>query len=407
MSIEGLIVSISGATPGRIEINPSTGLIESVGKTTGQADLLFNDELIFPGFIDLHVHAREDVSHSQDYKEDFASASKAAIAGGVAAFMDMPNNPVAPVDKSAYKAKQKLAEKSLVEAVLYAGIGPSTRPLPFKVPYKVFTGPSVGDLFFKFQNQLEEVLKNYHGQSVSFHCEDPEILEKFKDAPAHEDKRPKAAEIQAIDFALQLIEKYNLQGKICHVSTAEGVKKIIEAKKREINVTCEVTPHHLYFEKETLNESNHKLLQVNPPIRLREDRLALIDALKKGGIDYLATDHAPHTREEKQKGISGMPHLDTYGPFAAWLMDEHEFTSQDILRVCSDNPGKFFSQFSNIKYGKVEEGFAGSLTILHPRQPITINPPNLKTKCGWSPFEGVTFPGRAVTTIVKGKVYKI
>ncbi|PIR96212.1 MAG: amidohydrolase [Candidatus Doudnabacteria bacterium CG10_big_fil_rev_8_21_14_0_10_42_18] len=408
LSIEGKIVTSAGVSPGRVEISLSTGLIEHLGSITGQADLVFKEELIFPGFIDLHVHAREDSSHSQDYKEDFFSASKAAINGGVVAFAEMPNNPAPPIDEQSYKAKQKLGEKSLVDTLLYAGIGNSTRPLPFLVPYKVFMGPSVGDLFFKSQKELEEAIKKYEGQYVSFHCEDPEILLQSKNFGTHEAKRPAEAEILAVEFAIELIKKYNLRGKICHASTKESLELITRAKKQDVSVTMEVAPHHLYFDAGRLGHETLSALRVNPPIRqTEENRLALIRALKNGDIDYLATDHAPHTKSEKAKGISGMPHLDTYGPFVTWLMVEHGFTAFEISRVCGLNPGKFLGKFLGFKYGKIEKGCLGSFTVIDPGKPITISSDNLKTKCEWSPFEGVTFPGSVACTIVKGKVYKI
>ncbi|MFA6520163.1 MAG: dihydroorotase [Candidatus Paceibacterota bacterium] len=396
-SIEGIIANIGMRS--RIEIDQATGLISKVGTVTGAADIVLKDELIFPGFIDLHVHAREDMSHTQDYKEDFSSAEKAAINGGVVAFAEMPNNPIPPIDEKSYETKKELTKKSIVPVVLYAGIGPKTKPLATNVPYKVFMGKSVGDLFFTSLNELESVIKNYEGQYVSFHSEDPEILEKSKNETTHESQRPPRAEIVGIDFALQLIEKYNLFGKICHVSTIEGMNRIIEAKKRGINVTVEVTPHHLYFSKA------NKMLQVNPPIRTEENCVALIKFLKNGDIDYLATDHAPHTREEKEKGISGMPHLDTYGPFATWLMQEQGFSPEEIARVCSKNPANFFNHFTESKYGEIKEGCMGSLTIIDMNKPITVTKEILKTKCAWSPFEGTTFPGSVAITIIKGKVY--
>ncbi len=116
------------------------------------------------------------------------------------------------------------------------------------------------------------------------------------------------------------------------------------------------------------------MFQVNPPIRqTKENCLALIAALKNGDIDYLAADHAPHTIAEKENGASGLPHLDTYGPFAAWLMAEHHFTPQEIARVCSFNPGKFMNNFTPIKYGKIAAGFVGSLTVLDMNRPINIS----------------------------------
>ncbi len=407
LSIEGQIVNIDGVARGRVEIG-NDGIISAVGKETGQADVVLKDELIFPGFVDAHVHARECANHSQDYKEDFVSAAAAAINGGVVAFADMPNNPVPPVDEKSYADKYQLSKKSAVDVVLYAGIGPRTSPLARKVPYKAFMGKSVGDLFFNSADELESAIKKYQGQAVSFHCEDPTILEQNENQPTHALRRPKEAEIVAIDFALKLMEKYQLQGKICHCSTAEGGRKIAAAQKRpHVKVSAEVTPHHLFFDESMITEKNRKMFQVNPPIRQsREDRLALIAALKNGEIDFLATDHAPHSIAEKEKGASGMPHLDTYGPFAAWLIKEHQLKPQDIARVCSYNPGKFISQFSNIQYGKIEAGYIGSLTVLDLNQPIKIEKSMLKTKRNWSPFEGIEFPGRVVYTIIKGKICK-
>lgn len=410
LSIEGKIINHDGESRGRVEINIQTGLIEKVGPVTGGADILLKDELIFPGFGDIHVHAREDVSGKQNYKEDFKTAGAAAVNGGVVHFADMPNNSVAPIDDQKYSAKEKLASESQVHVTLYAGIGPDTLPLSRKAPYKVFMGPSVGDLFFSSKVDLEQVIKKYKGQNVSFHCEDPEILNEHKDGLTHESRRPAQAETAAMDFALYLIEKYQLIGKLCHYSTKGGLPKIISAKKAGLTVTCEVTPHHLFFDESMLTEANRKWLQMNPPLRSQEDRLELIAALKRGDIDYLATDHAPHTKEEKLQGISGVPHLDTYGPFATWLMKEHSFTAQDVARVCAYNPGNFVNPFlpSNCGkgFGKVEAGYIGSLTILDMASPITITADKLKTKCAWSPFEGITFPGSVKYTVVAGKVYR-
>ena len=411
LAIEG--ITADTGTRRRIEIDQTTGLILKVGEPTGLAGIVLKDEIIFPGFIDLHVHAREDMSHTQDYKEDFTTAGEAAINGGVVAFAEMPNNPIPPVDDMSYEIKNNLAKKSPVEILLYAGIGSHTKPLTKTVPYKVFMGPSIGDLFFSSRTGLETAMENYKGQAVSFHCEDPDILNKNKNELTHQKQRPEEAEISALDFALMLIEKYNLSGKICHISTVESMKKIIEAKKRGLSVTVEVAPHHLYFDDKKV-AGKGKRLQVNPPIRsTRENRFALIALLKNGDIDYLATDHAPHTLEEKEKGISGLTHLDTYGSVVSWLMREHHLTSQEIMRVCSTNPANFFNKFfgkENLDqhrgYGKIEKGYIGSLTVLNINKPIKIKREMLKTKCRWSPFEGVVFPGQVAMTIIKGKILK-
>jgi dihydroorotase len=271
-------------------------------------------------------------------------------------------------------------------------------------------GPSVGDLFFSSQAQLEEVIAQYRGKNVSFHCEDPVILAAHAGEATHEQRRPAAAEVTATEFALYLIETYELQGKLCHYSTGGGLEKIRAAKERGVRVTAEVTPHHLFFDDSMLTEENRLALQMNPPLRGPADRVAMIAALKSGLINYIATDHAPHTLEEKAKGVSGVPLLDTYGAFATWLMAEHGFTAAEIARVCAYHPGQFVREFLPDGFGKgygvVAAGYVGSLTILDLHTPWTVGRDEMKTKCAWSPFEGFTFPGRVRATVECGRVYE-
>jgi dihydroorotase len=410
LRVEGTIANHDRVFAGAVLIDDSTGLIAAVEACTGQSDLDTTGCLIFPGFGDIHIHAREDAGGSQLYKEDFTTASAAAIHGGVTQVADMPNNPVAPVDDARYAEKERLTAKSAVHVTLYAGIGPDTRPLTRQVPYKAFMGPSVGDLFFASQQQLEDAIAHYRGRNVSFHCEDPEILQAHKSATTHEARRPAIAEIAATEFALYLIEKYALQGKLCHYSTGDGLKKIAAAKARGVRVTAEVTPHHLYFDDAMLTDANRLALQMNPPLRSSTDRLAMIEALRSGLIDYIATDHAPHTLAEKSTGVSGVPLLDTYGAFATWLMAEHGFTPQQIARVCAFNPGRFVNEFLppgfGAGYGLIAPGYVGSLSILDTQTPWLVKREEMKTKCAWSPFEGITFPGRVRYTVLQGKVHE-
>ncbi len=409
LRIEGRIANHDREFEGSIEIDTTTGLITSVGPITGQSDIDTTNCIIFPGFGDIHIHAREDVSGTQMYKEDFITTSAAAIHGGVVHVADMPNNPIAPVDEASYSAKEALTRKSEVTITLYAGIGPNTSPLTRHVPYKAFMGPSVGDLFFSSKEQLEKVISNYLGRNVSFHCEDPAILEANKNAPLHELKRPPSAEISATEFALYLIEKYDLNGKLCHYSTRDGLPLIAAAKARGIKVTCEATPHHLFFDTGMITPTNRQDLQMNPPLRASEDRLALLAALKSGLVDYVATDHAPHTLDEKVEGHSGVPHLDTLGAFSTWLMAEHNYTTADIARVFAHNPGLFVREFLSPIHGKgfgyIAPGYSGSLTILDLNTPYFVTRESVKTKCGWSPFEGFTFPGSVKHTILSGIVH--
>lgn len=410
LRLEGTLVNHESTVEGAVEIDLTTGLITHVGPKTGQSDIDCTGCLIFPGFGDIHIHARDDVSGTQTYKEDFVTASAAAIHGGVTQVVDMPNNPIAPVDDARYDAKAVLASRSDVHVTLYAGIGPGTQPLKRHVPYKVYMGPSVGDLFFTSQQQLEQVIAGYRGRNVSFHCEDPEILDASKGEPTHEARRPPHAEVTATKFALHLIETYGLVGKLCHYSTGEGLQQILAAKARGVRVTCEVTPHHLFFDTSMLTDANRMALQMNPPLRSPSDRLALIEALRSGLIDYIATDHAPHTLAEKAVGASGVPLLDTYGAFATWLMQAHNFTPGQIARVCALNPGLFVREFLPADfgqgYGRIGPGYVGSLTVLDPNRPYPVTRESVRTKCAWSPFEGFTFPGGVRYTVLRGTVHQ-
>ncbi len=404
MIIAGQFVHADRQWTGQIRIAGKT--IVEAGSHLGEADITFGtDCLIFPGMGDIHIHSRDDVSGKEIYKEDFRTVSAASINGGVTHVADMPNNPAAPIDDASYHAKQQhLASREIpVHVTLYAGIGPGTRPLSFPVPYKAYMGHSVGDLFFTTLQQLDETLANYRGCSVSFHCEDPELMEQHKGAATHEQRRPAECEVSATRFALQMIEKYDLTGKLCHYSVGDGLPLIRAARAKGLRVTCEVTPHHLYFDETDIVDANRGWMQMNPPLRAHADRLAMLDALRDGTLDYLATDHAPHTLEEKARGISGQPHLDTYGPFVTWLMAKQNYTPEDIARVCCENPGRFVNPFvAPKKFGRLEPGYTASITVLNLRKPITIERSDLKTKCGWSPFEGVTFPGSVEALYLEG-----
>jgi dihydroorotase len=409
MIVSGQLVGQSGVSSGQIQIESES--IVSVGPSLGKPDFVFGDDcLIFPGMGDIHIHARDDVSERETYKEDFTTAARAAIHGGVVHVADMPNNPIAPIDDGSYRAKREhLRRRNVpIEVTLYAGIGPGTRPLSFDVPYKVYMGHSVGDLFFTSLEQLDATLARYRGCNVSFHCEDPELLEAHKQAPTHEERRPPECEVSATRFALAMIEKYDLSGKLCHYSVGEGLPLIRAARAKGLRVTCEVTPHHLYFDTRDITPANRGLMQMNPPLRQDADRRAMLAALRDGTLDYLATDHAPHTLEENAKGISGQPHLDTYGPFVTWLIREQGFAPEQAARFCSINPGNWVNPYTAPrKFGKIEPGYTASLTILNMARPVTIRRQDLQTKCGWSPFEGVTFPGSVEALFVNGKLQNL
>jgi len=403
MLLEGRLADLDGVRRGRVRVEQ--GEIVAVGDLSGRPDRVFDDDcLIFAGMGDIHIHAREDISRKEVHKETFATASAAALHGGVVHVADMPNNVFPPIDDATYAAKEALVRRGHlpVHFTLYAGVAPGTRPLQRQVPYKAYMAKSVGEIHFTDMDELDRTLARYRGAHVSFHCEDPVVLEQNKGAPTHEERRPPSAEVSATAVALALIEKHGLVGKLCHYSVAEGLPMIAEAKKRGVPVTAEVTPHHLYFDSSGINDGNRAMMQMNPPLRSAPDRQAMLAALKDGLVDYLATDHAPHTTMDKARGASGQPHLDTYGPFVTWLLVDQGFPPERIAAVCSANPGVFVNNFTSRRYGRIEPGYVGSLTVLNLAKPTTVRARELRTLCGWSPFDGHVFPGSVEAVVVDG-----
>ena len=459
MIIQGRFCNHDGEFTGQVKVNTQSGLIEALGQNLGQADVTYNDDcLIFPGMGDIHIHAREDASGSQLYKESFSTAADAAVHGGVTHVVDMPNNPTAPIDDETYNAKRKLCCNEKVHFTLYAGIGPDTTPLKQTVPYKAFMGPSIGDLFFNSQEELEKAIALYRGQHVSFHCEDPYILETSAQNETHSERRPRGAANTATAFALYLIEKYELKGKLCHFSTGDGLELVRAAKARGVTVTVETTPQQLYWDTSSLDKNNKPWLQMNPAFRDNIDRKALIEGLREGLVDFIATDHAPHricekrgryqpTEVQKQirqlssmtleeieildelclknfeamkendqegfadladiNGVSGTSQLDTYGAFTTWLMKDQGFTTAEIARVTAWNPGQFVNQFTELSpvgpLGKVAEGYAASFSIINTAKATEVKNKDVRSRSGWTPFHGITFPGSVEAVYHLGK----
>ena len=177
----------------------------------------------------------------------------------------------------------------------------------------------------------------------------------------------------------------------------------------------EATPQHLFFDQSEIKQREEILFQMNPPIREEKDKQQMMSALLAGEIDVIATDHAPHTQEEKQKGTSGLTGLDTFGPFVTWLLLTQKIDPKLIARVVSENPGTFFNEFLaswrkmsksfesfGLGLGFLESGYRANFTVLNLKKPVTISKENLKTKVCHSPFEGVTFPGSVEQVYIAG-----
>ncbi len=352
-------------------------------------------------------------------KETFRSAGEAAINGGVTLFGAMPNDPMPPDNARAYARKREISASSICPVILFAAITERSEPWQ-DIPYKVYLDAAPSPVSFTSWGDLENVLARYSKCRVFFHAEDPEILRHFQGPGPRWKTRPPEAEIRAVEKILELTAKLGLHSHICHVSTERAVSLIGDYNRTsEDRVTCEVTPHHLFFSVQDgkilaageQNVSASALLECNPPMRPESDRRFLLDALKEGVIDVLASDHAPHTMDDKRNGSPGMPHLDTLGPFAGWLMNQCEYSPVRVAEVLSTAPARLFHQDLDLPQGTIGTGYAASLTILDIRNSTLVEGNRikgrgaLKTLCGWSPFEGVRLPARVAGTVVRGKQY--
>ena len=200
----------SGVTdPGQIEIDEATGNISRLGALIGKADHAFGPEcLIFPGFGDIHVHCREDETGKQSHKEDYSTAAQAAMHGGVCFIGAMPNTPSPLLTSSQLQWHRNRCKNLPIHILHYVGIGPGTAPIAEHVPYKVFTGPSIGQLFFKDRQSLHNALSHYRGNHISFHVEDFDILEMSKNAKTHDQRRPRECVEKALSYVLEIIGEY-------------------------------------------------------------------------------------------------------------------------------------------------------------------------------------------------------
>jgi dihydroorotase len=426
MELSYLAVFPDGIKPTRIVVDSDKGTIESINP----ASSIQNDSLLlFPGFIDIHVHAREfprpdatNISLVEKWKnaclkETFETAGKAAINGGVTCFAAMPNDPIPPDNELRFRRKSLIAKSSECPVVLFASITMTSEPWA-NLPYKVYLDTHSSPSGFSSWSDLEDVLKRYRGHRVFFHAEDPSVLTNYTGLKEHWKRRPPDAEFSAVKRILELTHKFGLISHICHLSTKSSVEAVSSYNKHAtIKVTTEVTPHHLFFSVDDKGYSaNGERIEIepytlncNPPIRSEEDRRYLVDALRSAEIQVLASDHAPHLLSEKIAGAPGMPHLDTLGPFVGWLIHDCDFSHQRIAQILSSEPVRIMEPDLDPKTGSIQVGFRASFSVLDLNKKTSIrgknNPAgNLKlfTRCGWSPFQNINLPAYVNKTIING-----
>jgi dihydroorotase len=365
---------------------------------------------LLPGVIDPQVHFREP---GLEHKEDLTTASRACARGGVTSFLEMPNtNPLTTTQSALDDKLARAAQKSLVNYGFFIGATPENLPdLRTANPtcgIKIFMGSAHGQLLVDNEQALEPIFAE-GDRLIAVHAEDQaRILERRQqfaevtDPSIHSVIQDNQAALNATQLALKLSKKYQRRLHILHLSTGEEAELLRQDKPAW--VTAEVTPQHLLLNT-TYYEKLGTLLQMNPPIRSAHDNEVLWKALLDGVIDFIATDHAPHTLEEKAKGYpktpSGMPGVETSLPLMLTQAMQGRCTVAQVANWMSTAVAK---AYGIAKKGAIAPGYDADLVLVDLETYHPVIREELQTKCGWSPFEGWNLTGWPVMTIVGGQV---
>jgi len=374
---------------------------------------------LFPGVIDEHVHFREP---GLTYKADILSESKAAVAGGVTSYMEMPNTKPQTITTRALDDKLSIAAtKSLANYAFYIGatndnLDELLRVDPTKTcGIKVFMGASTGNMLVNNPDTLKHIFSEVK-IPIAVHSEDEEIIQKnlqlyrkrYSDnipVYLHPEIRSEEACYKSTVKAVELANQYNARLHILHLSTARELE-LLEGHLYSKNklITGEVCVHHLWFD-----DSDYKSLGTrikwNPAIKTRKDREALLEAVKSNKIDTIATDHAPHTLEEKNKdyihAVSGGPMIQHSLPAMLEMHNRNLISLETIVEKMCHAPARIFSIE---KRGFIREGYWADLVLVNPDKPWKVSKDNILYKCRWSPLEGQYFKNRIEKTFVNGQL---
>ena len=374
---------------------------------------------LFPGIIDDQVHFRDP---GLTYKGDIYSESKAAVAGGITSFMEMPNtDPPALTQEILEEKYQSASKKSLANYSFYMGASNDNleevlKTDPTKVcGIKVFMGSSNGNMLVDNEEILEGIFKNAP-TLVATHCEDEETIQKSTqeylkkygvDAPTsiHPQVRSAEACYLSSSKAVRLAKKHNTRLHVLHLTTAKEMElfsnKLPLEKK---NITAEVCVHHLWFSQEDYKEKGN-FIKWNPSIKSEVDREALRKAVANNTIDVIATDHAPHTEEEKKrpyfKAPSGGPMVQHSLVALLQLVKKGVFNLEKVVDKMCHHPAILF----NVKKrGFLRKGYFADLVLVNMNSNWEVEKENIIYKCKWSPLEGELFNSKVIKTFVNGNL---
>ena len=375
--------------------------------------------ILIPGVIDDHVHFREP---GLTHKGDIYTESRAAAAGGVTSFMDMPNTIPQTITLNDLEEKYSAgSERSLINYSFYIGatgdnLDEIMKADPQKVcGIKLFMGSSTGNMLVDNENSLRELFRTAKFP-VAVHCEDDQTIKKNietirkkygDDVPAnfHPIIRSREACYKSSLHAISLAKEFNTRLHILHLSTADEMKLFSsEEMLWEKRITGEACVHHLWFDDADYEKLGVKL-KINPAVKTKFDRESLINGVNNDLIDVIATDHAPHTVEEKSDSYfsspSGAPMVQHSLTAMLELWHRKVFSLEKIVEKMCHNPAILF----NIrKRGFIREGYKADLALIDPEHKWIVSGKNILYKCGWSPLEGVTFRSKVVKTFVNGNL---
>ncbi len=374
---------------------------------------------LIPGAIDDQVHFREP---GLTHKGNIESESRAAVAGGITSFIEQPNTVPNAVtqelleDKYQIAAQTSYANYSFMMGGTNNNLEEVLKTNPKNVAgIKLFLGSSTGNMLVDNPETLEKIFSNTK-MLIAVHCEDEATikanLEKYKaeygeDIPAtvHHLIRSEEACYLSSSKAIELAKKTGARLHVFHLSTAKEMDLFTnKIPLEEKQITAEVCIHHLWFSDEDYATKGN-FIKWNPAVKTASDRDALWKALLDDRIDVIATDHAPHTLEEKSQKYSNAP---SGGPLVQHavvaLFEAHhqgKISVEKIVEKMAHNPAKIFKIENR---GFIKEGFYADLAIVNPAMPWSVNKDNILYKCGWSPFEGTNFKSRITHTIVNGQL---
>lgn len=372
---------------------------------------------LFPGVIDDQVHFREP---GLTHKADIYTEAKSAVAGGVTSFMEMPNTIPNTLTQSLLEEKYSLAAiKSLANFSFYMGVSNDNLEEVFKTNrknvcgIKIFMGSSTGNMLV---DKIETLEKLFSGTDllIASHCEDEQLIRKNS-----EEARKKYGEEVPIEmhpiirnadacynsssFAVSLAKKHDTRLHILHISTEKELSLFSnDIPLKEKKITAEACIHHLWFDDNDYKRLGNKI-KWNPAIKTAADKNALLSAVINDTIDVIATDHAPHTIEEKShtyfKAPSGGPLIQHSLVTMLELYHQKKIALEKIAKKMSHDVATCFRIRER---GYIREGYLADFTLVNLNDPWQVNATNILAKCGWSPFEGQTFQSKIIYTFVSG-----